>query len=58
MDINKCKFETVSIKYLDFIIEIGKNIYINSDKIKVIREWKISTTVKRIRSFLNFVNFY
>ena len=38
LDINKCEFEIVDIKYLGFVIEAGKGIYINLNKIKVIKE--------------------
>ena len=58
LNINKCEFEIVSIKYLNFIIEAEKDIYMDSDKVKVIREWKIFITVKRIKNFFGFANFY
>ena len=58
LDINKCKFEIVNIKYLNFIIKAGKDIYINLDKVKIIREWKIFTTIKKIKNFFDFINFY
>ena len=47
-----------NIKYLDFIIKIEKGIYINPEKIKTIKEWKAPITVKNIKNFFNFVNFY
>ena len=58
MDINKCKFEITNIKYLGFIIKTEKDIYMDPDKIKVIKKWKILTTVKKVRNFFDFANFY
>ena len=58
IDIEKCEFETQSTKYLKFIIEVDKDIRMNSEKIKTIREWKALKSVKNVRSFLRFVNFY
>ena len=48
----------ISIKYLGFIIEIGKGVCINLEKIKIIKKWEVFITVKDIRSFFDFVNFY
>ena len=48
----------ISIKYLGFIIEMGKGVCINSEKIKVIKEWKIFITVKGVKNFFDFINFY
>jgi len=36
VDIDKCKFEVWSTKYLKFIIEAEKNIRINPKKVKTI----------------------
>ena len=38
LNINKCEFETTNTKYLGFIIEAGKGIYMDLDKVKTIRE--------------------
>ena len=37
-DIDKYKFEIINIKYLDFIININKEILINSKKIYTIKK--------------------
>ena len=58
IDINKCEFETMFTKYLEFIIEAEKNVSMNSDKIKIILKWEQSQSVKNIKFFLNFANFY
>ena len=53
----KCKFKKTKIEYLGMIIEEGQ---ISMDPIKLtgIQEWPIPTTVKQVRSFLGFGNFY
>jgi transposase InsO family protein len=57
-DIDKCEFEVRSTKYLGFIIEAGKGIRMDPEKVKAIQEWEAPTTVKGVRSFLGFANFY
>ena len=58
VDIKKCEFEVKSTKYLGFIIDAGKGIQMDPDKVKAIREWEAPRTVKGVRSFLGFANFY
>ncbi len=36
IDIDKCEFEVKSIKYLEFILKVEKNIQMNSQKMKAI----------------------
>ena len=36
IDIDKCEFETMFTKYLEFIVKTEKDVSMNSDKIKVI----------------------
>jgi hypothetical protein len=43
---------------LGFIIEAGKGIRTDPEKVKAILEWATPTTVKAVRSFLGFANFY
>ncbi|KAF2105696.1 hypothetical protein BDV96DRAFT_508975, partial [Lophiotrema nucula] len=38
LNISKYKFNITFIKYLDFIIKVGKNLYINFKKVKVIKK--------------------
>ncbi|KAF2112806.1 hypothetical protein BDV96DRAFT_497442, partial [Lophiotrema nucula] len=38
LDISKYKFNITFIKYLGFIIKIKKGLYINSKKVKAIKE--------------------
>ena len=58
IDIDKCEFEVQSTKYLGFIIDAGKGIRMDPEKIKAINEWEAPRTVKAVQSFLGFANFY
>jgi predicted aspartyl protease len=58
LDIDKCEFEVKSTKYLGFIIEAGKGLRMDPEKIKAISDWNSPISVKGVRSFLGFANFY
>lgn len=58
LDIKKCEFDVKSTKYLGFIIEAGKGLRMDPEKVKAIKEWEAPTNVKGVRSFLGFANFY
>ena len=53
----KCEFEKEKIKYLGMIVQQGK---ISMDPVKLggIQDWPVPTSVKDVRSFLGFGNFY
>jgi hypothetical protein len=56
-DIKKCKFHVRKTKYLGFIVgEDG--IEVDPEKISVLKNWQVPTTVRGIQSFLGFCNFY
>ena len=38
LDIKKCKFKVIKIKYFEFIVNAGADIQMNSEKIKTITE--------------------
>jgi hypothetical protein len=38
VDIKKCEFEVKTTKYLGFIIEAGKGVRMDPDKVKAIKE--------------------
>jgi hypothetical protein len=58
VDIKKCEFEVKETKYLGFIVEVGKGICMDLAKIVAIKEWEAPRTVKGVRAFLGFANFY
>src|SRR6266536_2657346 len=57
-DIDKCEFEVESTKYLGFIVEAGKGLRMDPEKVKAIQEWQTPTTVKGVKSSLGLANFY
>ncbi|XPS94913.1 hypothetical protein M3J09_004211 [Ascochyta lentis] len=58
LDVGKSEFSVKSTKYLGFIIEAGKGIRMDPAKVAAIKSWEPPKTVKGIRSFLGFANFY
>ena len=57
LDIKKCEFFVIEVKYLSLIITT-KKIKMNSIKINAIVNWSISRNLKNVQTFLNFANFY
>jgi hypothetical protein len=53
----KCEFNKTKVEYLGMVIEEGK-ISMDTGKLKGIRDWPVPTTVKQVRAFLGFGNFY
>src|SRR6266480_2122984 len=58
LDVDKCEFECKSVKYLGFIIEVGKGFRMDPEKVTAIQRWEAPKTVKGVRSFLGFANYY
>ena len=58
LDFKKCEFETTSTKYLGYIIDVGNGIKMDPEKLKAISEWQAPKSVKGVRSFLGFANYY
>jgi len=58
LDIDKCEFSVRSTKYLGFIISVDEGVKMDPDKVKAILEWERPGSVKGVRSFLGFANFY
>jgi hypothetical protein len=56
-DIKKSEFSVKRTKYLGFIISTD-SIKVDPDKVRVVTNWKVLTTVKGIQLFLGFCNFY
>jgi len=54
---SKCDFNMEKIPILGVIV--GKRqVKMEQEKIKVVKEWKTPTRVKDVESFLGFANFY
>jgi len=54
---SKCDFNMEEIPILGVVVE-RRQVKIEQEKIKVVKEWKTPTKVKDMESFLGFVNFY
>jgi len=57
VNLDKCTFEAKEVDYLGMIISENQ-IKMDPAKLEGIRDWPTPTTVKQIRSFLRFRNFY
>ena len=53
----KCEFNKTTMEYLGLIIKEGQ-LSMDPVKLKGISEWPVPTTVKQVRAFLGFGNFY
>jgi len=54
---SKCNFNMEEISILEVIV--GKRqVKMEQEKIKAVKEWKTLTKVKDVESFLGFTNFY
>ena len=58
LDVDKCDFLCKEVKYLGFIIRAGEGVTVDPAKVQAIVDWEPPTTVKGVRSFLGFANFY
>jgi hypothetical protein len=58
LDIEKSEFAFSKVKYLRFVISAEKGIKIDPRKVEAIKKWEAPTTVKGVRSFIGFSNFY
>jgi len=54
---SKCDFNMEEIPILGVIVGKGQ-VKMEQEKIKAVKEWKTSTKVKDVESFLGFTNFY
>ena len=48
LDIDKCEFSVKTTKYLGFIIEAGKGLRMDPEKVKAITEWQALIIVKGV----------
>ncbi len=57
MNIQNCKFNVEKTVFLEVII-LKLNLHINFSKVIIIVSWIILINLKKIQSFMRFVNFY
>ena len=58
LDFDKSEFEGGIIKYLGYLIETGRGLRADPEKLEAIRKWEPPTKVKGVRGFLGFCNYY
>ena len=58
LDIGKCEFEVKTVRYLGFVIEAGVGISMEPEKVKAIIEWEAPRSIRGVRSFVGFANYY
>lgn len=58
LDIDKCEFEQKRVKYLGYVVDTEQGIMVDPDKVKAIQEWEPPTSVRGVRGFLGFANYY
>jgi hypothetical protein len=58
LDIDKCEFEVKETKYLGFVISTKTGVNMDPAKVQAILDWEAPTSVRSVRSFLGFANFY
>jgi hypothetical protein len=58
LDISKCEFDQTRTKYLGFVIDAETGIHMDPEKVEAIQQWTAPTTLKGVRGFLGFANFY
>ena len=57
LKLEKCSFNISEVKYLGMIVKPG-SLAMDPVKVAGMADWPIPSTVKDIRSFLGFANFY
>ena len=54
---SKCDFDMEEISILGVVVE-KKQVKMEQEKVKAVKEWKTLTRIKDVESFLGFANFY
>jgi len=54
---SKCDFNMEEILILEVVVGKGQ-VQIEQDNVKAVKEWKVPTKIKEVKSFLEFANFY
>jgi len=54
---SKCNFDTEEILILEVVVG-RREVQMENNKVKTIKEWKTLTKIKEVESFLEFANFY
>ena len=58
LNFDKSEFEASVIKYLGYLVETGKGLRVDPEKLEAIRKWEPPKKVKGVHGFLGFYNYY
>jgi predicted aspartyl protease len=58
LDVDKCEFEQKQVKYLGYIVDVEQGIAVDPEKVEAIRNWQPPTSVRGVRGFIGFANYY
>ena len=53
----KCAFDQIEVEYLGLVVRDGE-VHMDPTKLKAVKHWEPPTSVKVVRSFIGFCNFY
>ena len=53
----KCIFDQKEVEYLGLVVK-GGEVLMDPTKLKAVEQWKLPMSVKAVRSFIGFCNFY
>ena len=53
----KCAFNQTEVEYLGLVVRNGE-VLMDPTKLKAVEQWKLPKSVKAVRSFIRFCNFY
>jgi hypothetical protein len=57
LKLSKCEWHTQRTEYLGYIVT-PEGIEIDEDRVKTIQEWPKPRTVRDVRIFIGFINYY
>ena len=57
LKLTKCTFDQTKVEYLGLVVKDGE-VLMDPTKLKAVKQWEPPTSVKVVRSFIGFCNFY
>jgi len=56
LKLEKCEFHQEEVDFLEFVVR-RHEVRMNPEKLQAVKEWKSSINVKKVQSFLGFINY-
>ena len=53
----KCAFNQTEVEYLGLVVR-NREVLMDPTKLKAVEQWELPKSVKAVRSFIGFCNFY